>query len=615
MKKNYILFFALLLLLTTTQAQQVFLEDYGTTTFTDFGGSTNVLTVDNTIRHTGVNSLKVSVPAAGYTGGAFVNATPISLVTYNALTFWVKASKAATLNVAGIGNNGASTVYASEYTAIALTTTWTKIIIPIPNPAKLTSTDALFHFAEGSDEGVYNIWFDDVQYETLGGGIIGTPTAAFTTETVVKTIGSTFTINGGSAVFPVNSVNQTSTVAPAYFTYTSSNTSVATVDPSTGVITAMGAGSADITAMLGSVAATGTLTVSVVAASNPTTPAPTPPVRNTSNVISLYSNAYTNVPVDTWSAVWDQADVADVTITGNDTKKYTNINYAGVEFTSQVVNATAMTFFHIDIWTPNSTTFKVKLVDFGANGTYGGGDDTEHELAFTPLLGQWISYDIPLTDFTNLTARAHLAQLILVGSISTIYVDNVYFYKNTLPVKLVDFSVYNKGTKALLQWNTASESNNKGFYIQHSINGENWSDISFVAGKGTSNINNKYEATDANPVNGINYYRLKQIDFDGKYSYSPIKTINFNTRSSVEISLFPNPARESITISVKDMSVKTARYEIIDATGKVLRSGMFKNAFENSIQTSLNVKDLPNGVYVLKVQDGNNYSHVNFAHN
>ena len=92
-----------------------------------------------------------------------------------------------------------------------------------------------------------------------------------------------------------------------------------------------------------------------------------------------------------------------------------------------------MTHFHVDFWSADCTEFKIKLVDFGANGVYdGGGDDVEHELTYTnPTQGQWISYDIPLTDFTGLITREHIAQLIFVGAPSgnnTIYIDNVYFH-------------------------------------------------------------------------------------------------------------------------------------------------------------------------------------------
>jgi hypothetical protein len=170
--------------------------------------------------------------------------------------------------------------------------------------------------------------------------------------------------------------------------------------------------------------------------SEPTVAAPTPTDAQ-SDVISLFSNAYTNVTVDTWSAGWDMADVADVLISGNATKRYTNLAFAGIEFTSQTINASAMTHFNMDIWTPDPTAapavFKIKLVDFGANGVWGGGDDVEQELNFNaasvpPLVSNaWVSFHIPLSSFTNLTTRGHLAQLIISGDPNTVFVDNVYF--------------------------------------------------------------------------------------------------------------------------------------------------------------------------------------------
>ena len=79
---------------------------------------------------------------------------------------------------------------------------------------------------------------------------------------------------------------------------------------------------------------------------------------------------------------------------------------------ANLINADSMAFFHIDMWTPNATSFGVKLVDFGANGIYGGGDDVEHQINVTPTLNTWNSYNFPLSDFVNLTTKGHIAQLI-----------------------------------------------------------------------------------------------------------------------------------------------------------------------------------------------------------
>jgi|GEM_PF-2296721 len=172
-------------------------------------------------------------------------------------------------------------------------------------------------------------------------------------------------------------------------------------------------------------------------APTPLVAAPTPAI-DPIGVISLFSSAYTDVTVDTWSTDWDVADVSDVQVAGDDVKLYTNLSYAGIETTTETVDATAMTHFHMDIWTSDPTAdpavFKVKLVDFGADGAWSGGDDTEHELTFmAPLLttGNWVGIDVPLSDFTGMTAQAHLAQYIISGDPNTVYMDNMYFYDIT----------------------------------------------------------------------------------------------------------------------------------------------------------------------------------------
>ena len=148
----------------------------------------------------------------------------------------------------------------------------------------------------------------------------------------------------------------------------------------------------------------------------------------------MFSNAYTNVGVDTWKTDWSAAMLEDIQIQGNDTKKYTGLDFVGIETTGvNLIDASSMTHFHIDIWTPNMTTFRIKWVDFGANGIFQGGDDSEHELIFAnPTQGQWVSYNIPLSDFTGLNSTANSAQLIFSGLPAgggTLFVDNVYFYK------------------------------------------------------------------------------------------------------------------------------------------------------------------------------------------
>jgi hypothetical protein len=167
---------------------------------------------------------------------------------------------------------------------------------------------------------------------------------------------------------------------------------------------------------------------------DPTTPsmaAPTPTL-DAANVISLFSDAYTDVPVDTWRTDWSSATLEDIMIAGNATKKYSALDFVGVETVANQIDATSMTHFHVDVWSADFSLFAVKLVDFGADGAFGGGDDVEHQVDFSmPAQGEWISYDIPLSDFTGLTTSSNISQYIFVGQPTgnnTVFVDNVYFH-------------------------------------------------------------------------------------------------------------------------------------------------------------------------------------------
>ena len=167
------------------------------------------------------------------------------------------------------------------------------------------------------------------------------------------------------------------------------------------------------------------------ASNQPTSGAPDPQLP-ASDVISMFSDVYNDVPVATWATSWSNATYAEVSIAGNPTKEYSALDFVGIETPSPYLDASSMTHFHTDVWTADATQIRIKLVDFGADGAFGGGDDVEHEVAIDNFnQGEWIQLDIPLSDFTNLTTTGHIGQLIYSGNPTgahTIYVDNIYFH-------------------------------------------------------------------------------------------------------------------------------------------------------------------------------------------
>lgn len=419
----------------------IFTDTFGTNVgFQAFGNSKlDALSIDTVEKYSGTSSLKFTVPnpgdpSGGYAGGAFVASRARSLAPYNALSFWVKASRAVVLETAGFGNDNTGTSrFEAKRSSIPMTTSWTRVLVPIPAPERLSVERGMFFVAEGPQSGTgLTFWIDDVEF--VNEPSILNPRPAISVQTLSTVAGTTVNLSGTTrTTFAVNGVDQTVTHMPGYFDFVSSDPSVATV--SNGIVTAVGAGSASITGKLGSLDATGSVTLNVIAPPAVAAPTPTLPA---SSVISIFSNAYTNVPVDNWRAFGSPAvQYQSIVIAGNDTKLYTNLagGYVGIEFKTPTIDASAMTHFHLDVWAPTGANFKVKLVDFGADGVFGGNNDTQHELAFdagsTPPFtpGGWVGMDIPLANFLNLTSRSHLAQLILSGDTPTVFVDNIYLHQ------------------------------------------------------------------------------------------------------------------------------------------------------------------------------------------
>ena len=157
-----------------------------------------------------------------------------------------------------------------------------------------------------------------------------------------------------------------------------------------------------------------------------------------------------------------------------------------------------------------------------------------------------------------------------------------------LPIELIYFHVYADGDDAKLKWSTASETNNRGFEIQHSMDGENWGNLGFVEGIGNSVALINYNYTHEEPRVGINYYRLKQIDLDGKVEFLPIRNINFSSNENELISIYPNPAKDFLNIT----NVK-GQGKIYNFSGQLV---LELDLTEDGINT-INVSELGQGVF------------------
>ena len=162
------------------------------------------------------------------------------------------------------------------------------------------------------------------------------------------------------------------------------------------------------------------------------------------------------------------------------------------------------------------------------------------------------------------------------------------------PVKMVSFTGKNNGSTNELNWITATEQNNKDFTIERSEDLRSWSVIGTQLSKavnGNSSERLSYAYTDKAPHAGMEYYRLKQTDRDGKVTYSTYIAVNSN--AGVNVKIYPNPASGTINVSgvAKDNTIR-----ITDVTGKVV----IEQKVESNLAT-INLGSLSTNMYMLQV--------------
>jgi hypothetical protein len=165
------------------------------------------------------------------------------------------------------------------------------------------------------------------------------------------------------------------------------------------------------------------------------------------------------------------------------------------------------------------------------------------------------------------------------------------------PLQLGDFTVTRVTNTALLQWSTYTESNTSQFIIERSTDSINYTAIGTVPASENSNTKKHYRFTDEHPATGINYYRLKQTDKDGIFSYSPIRNVSF-AGNDLTITIRPNPVTKG-TVYINS-AVNCKSIELRDATGRLI-----KTVAVNGMQTQLPVHDVTSGVYFITVVTDN----------
>jgi hypothetical protein len=194
-------------------------------------------------------------------------------------------------------------------------------------------------------------------------------------------------------------------------------------------------------------------------------------------------------------------------------------------------------------------------------------------------------------------------------STNTIYSEGVNSFSewtaapkaSTLPIELLDFYIVNNQNQIDIHWTTTTEINNDYFTIEKSKNAIDFQAVNIKTGAGNSNHTIHYQDIDTKPWNGTSYYRLKQTDFDGTYTYSKIISINRSQNESIsEVLIYPNPCSDFINIQIRANLDSFTKVEITNIYGQVVSSENFQiKAVENTLRIS--TQELASGKYLLRI--------------
>ena len=409
--------------------------------FVDAGADPFAFTVVNDEVFSGSSAMRFDVPSFGngFVGATFNTTSNRDLSGYDALTFYAKASQAASINSIGFGISGeTANKYIVEVNNLGISTNWKKYVIPIPDASKLFNETGLFWLAEGAsfegDEGGYVLWFDEIKFENLGTVAQPNP-RIFNGENLTEQsfTGSTVSVAGLTQTFNLESgENFTVRAAPSYYDFLSTDIEVARVSER-GEISVVGEGEAEITALLGGVLAEGSLAIT---SGGGLASAPTPTLPQ-ANVKSIFSDAYTNDTESNFTPGFG-GSTTETAVSGSSSDSfltYVNNNFTGILF-ENTVDASALTFMHVDIYVQDAgTSVGLQIRDIGPNQMIETDVNTGNPIAddkdfrFTAsglTVGEWTSFEIPLGGDLA-TQKNNLGAIILVGGPNFI-LDNIYFY-------------------------------------------------------------------------------------------------------------------------------------------------------------------------------------------
>jgi hypothetical protein len=311
-----------------------------------------------------------------------------------------------------------------------------------------------------------------------------------------------------------------------------------------------------------------------------------------SNINPAFFAFFPELEYDSWFAIGNDNNTAQVSYTPAPPDPVTPFNTAGT--TGFVVND-PIGFSVIGTWLPPASQ---------------GRPDADNKLLIAQLTTEGIFSCLFNFQFRRLNSDGTVFLPVTTIAVTGVSVDGtpgaevdicpIVF----LPIELISFSATAVDSRVDLRWTTVTEINNETFTVERSKDGENFEEVAKLPGAGNSDLTTHYYSLDEQPYDGINYYRLKQTDFNGAFTYSEVRAVYFG--EDHDVSVYPNPAKEYLRFS--GATDRIISYRLTDMSGKLIDQASTPVGIQ---EMNLQSYDLAEGVYYLTLMtlDGDHINH------
>jgi hypothetical protein len=284
---------------------------------------------------------------------------------------------------------------------------------------------------------------------------------------------------------------------------------------------------------------------------------------------------------------------ASAVATNNITNTTIDVSWTNGDGSSRIVVARLTTASAV---TPVDGTTYTADASFGAGSTTG----TDNYVVYAGTGSSVTVTDLALlTDYTftvyEMNGSAATSVFLTPGASNT---------GTTLPVTLTTFNGKNVNGDVVLNWITVTETNNNGFNVEKSVDGKNFTTVTFVKGSGNSTSTNNYAAVDAKAFattqSNVLFYRLKQVDFNGNFQYSQVVTVNRNATATT-INVYPNPFVSTLSFDLFSTKDTKATVTVTDVNGSEISTSTIDIVAGNQTNTIHSLENVSNGIYFVKV--------------